>query len=227
MDVIGVQESDGAGAKALADALGWYSYQSSGDLGIVSAYPISAVTPPTDATPAAEATLNVYGQSVSVWVVHLNEADYGPDRAAAGDTDLVAHEKTTVRYAQALAIAHEMAPDIAQAKTAPVIMLGDLASPSGTDGTVDWPVPDVFATAGLTDSLRADYLNPAGNRAYTYNLLSPGGATDRIDYVDFAGPLHAVAAERLYTGWPQPGSADNQWVSNHAAAVTLFQVNKN
>lgn len=226
LDVIGLQETDGTGAQALAGALGWYSYQSSGDLGIVSAYPINAVTPPAGATPAAGATLNVDGQSVRVWVAHLDEADYGPDRAAAGDTDLVAHEKTTVRYAQAVAVAQEMAPDIAGAKTAPVILLGDLASPSGQDGNVDWPVPDVFAGAGLTDSLRAVYPKPADNPAYTYNLLSPGGATNRIDYVDFAGPLHPVDAEALYTGRPQPGSADNQWVSNHAAAVTLFQLNQ-
>jgi hypothetical protein len=148
ISVIGVQASDGTGAQALAGGLG-YSYQSSGDLGIVSAYPVSAVTPPADATPAAGVTLDVYGQPVRVWVVHLDESDYGPDREAAGDTDLVAYEKTTVRYAQAVAIAREMADDIASARQVPVILLGDLASPSGLDGSIDWPVPDVFARAGL------------------------------------------------------------------------------
>jgi hypothetical protein len=68
-----------------------------------------------------------------VWVVHLDESDYGPDREAAGDTDLVAYEKTTIRYAQAVAIAREMADDIASARQVPVILLGDLASPSGLD----------------------------------------------------------------------------------------------
>lgn len=226
LDVIGIQESGGTGAAALAGALGWHCYQSSGDLGIVSAYPVSAITPPAEATPAAGVTLDVHGQPVRVWVAHLDEADYGPGRAAAGDTDLVAHEKTTVRYAQALAVAREMAPDLARAAAVPVILLGDLASPSGADGSTDWPVPDVFARAGLTDSLRAVYPRPASNPAYTYDLLAAGGAADRVDYVDFAGPLRPVAAERLYTGWPQSGSADSQWVSDHAAAVTLFQLSQ-
>lgn len=225
LDVIGVQESDGTGARALADALGWYSYQSSGDLGIVSAYPVSAVTPPTSSTPAAGVTLTVNGHRVRVWTAHLDEADYGPDRAAAGAKDLVEHEKTTVRYAQATAIANEIAPDIAAAKKSatPTILLGDLASPSGKDGKFDWPVPDVFAHAGLTDSLRAAYPRAASRPGYTYNLLATGGATDRIDYVDYAGQLGVIDAESLYTGRPQPGSRTNQWVSDHAAAVTLFQ----
>lgn len=225
LDVIGLQESNGTGATAIADGLGWYCYQSGGDLGIVSAYPITEVTAPTAATPAAGATLNVHGRPVRVWVVHLDEADYGPARAATGATDLVAHEKTTVRYAQAVATARAMASDIANAKYIPVILLGDLASPSSEDGTVDWPVPDVFAQAGLIDSLRAVDPKPVDNPAYTYDLLDPGGATARIDYVEFAGPLQPIAAERLYTGWPQPSSVDDQWISNHAAAVTLFQLN--
>lgn len=224
LDVIGVQESGGSGAQALADALGWHVYQSSGDLGIVSAYPINAVTAPTANTPAAGVTLNVDANQVRVWAAHLDEADYGPDRAAAGATDLVAHEKTTLRYQQANEIAKEIAPDLAHVGTTPVILLGDLASPSGTDSSVDWPVPDVFAHAGLTDSMRAVYPRPADNPGYTYNLLDTKGASNRIDYVDYAGPLQPLDAEALYRGSPQPDTSANTWVSNHAAAVTLFQM---
>lgn len=238
LDVVGVQGSDGTGAKDLANALGWHSYQSSGDLGIVSAYPITQVTPPTSTTPAAGVTLNVDGRTVRVWVTHLDESDYGPSRAAAGDKDLVAHEKQTLRYRQAQAVVRELRPDLARSSQTPVIMLGDLASPSGTDwtnatsaqhdnaGAVDWPVPQLFAEAGLRDSLRTAYPNAATDPANTYSLVAPGGASDRVDYVDYAGHLKVIDAESYYTGQPQsdPDAAGNDWPGDHAAAVTLLQL---
>lgn len=238
LDVIGVQESDGAGAKTLADALGWHSYQSSGDLGIVSAYPISDVTAPTDAVPAAGVTLDVSGRKVRVWATHLDESDYGPDRAAEGKDDLVAHERQTIRYQQAQAVQKAIGPDLAKSSSTPVILLGDLASPSGSDwtaatsadhdnaGAVDWPVPKLFTNAGMKDSLRIAYPDPTANPANTYSLVGSEGATDRVDYVDYAGKLQVIDAEAYYTGTPDPlpDVAGNDWPSDHAAAVTLFQL---
>lgn len=238
LDVIGVQESEGTGAKELADALGWHCYQSSGDLGIVSAYPISDVTVPTSTVPAAGATLDVDGRNVRVWATHLDESDYGPDRAAAGQTDLVVHEETTLRYHQAQAVARVIGHDVAGSGRTPVVMLGDLASPSGSDwttatsadhdnaGAVDWPVPKLFVGAGLKDSLRAVRPDPTQDPANTYSIVAPDGATDRIDYVDYAGPVKVIDAEAYHTGAPdpQPDIAGNDWPSDHAAAVTLFQL---
>jgi hypothetical protein len=255
IQVVGVQESGGTAAAEIAKDLGWHYYQadaatSGGDLGLISAYPISGLVPPTAATPAVGATLDVDGQDVRVWTAHLDETGYGPEAACLGGesaAQLVSAEKASVRYAQATAIAAEMAPDLTAAATAtgaPVVLLGDLASPAASDwtaatsashcdaGAVDWPVPDVFTAAGLTDSYRAAFPDAAAHPGATWSPTVTTDADgrpepqDRIDYVDYAGHLSVVGAESLYTGWVSSASGDasTTWPSDHAAAVTMFQL---
>ncbi|MGN6128378.1 MAG: LamG-like jellyroll fold domain-containing protein [Humibacter sp.] len=149
LELVGVQESEGTGAKQLADALGWYSYQSGGDLGLLSAYPISSVTEPTAASPAVGVTVTVNGVPVRVWVAHLDE----------GASD-------ATRSAQAQAIAAEIKPDLAGAKTTPVVLLGDLATSAAN-------ITGMFTSAGLTDT--------GAGTAPTYSLVAAGGATDRVE----------------------------------------------
>lgn len=243
IQVLGLQETGGRAAAELAHDLGWYSYQSSGDLGIVSAYPISDVTEPTATTPAAGVTLDVRGRHLRVWTAHLDESGYGPDRACGGSTtpaQLVNAEKASTRYAQASAIAQKIASDVAGA--VPVVLLGDLASPAGTDwttvtkaahcnvGAVSWPVPELFTGsggAGLIDSYRQAFPDPAANPGTTLSPLAPAAAMtsrDRVDYVAYAGPLQVAGAESLFTGWTDAdGQTRTSWPSDHAAAVTLFR----
>jgi hypothetical protein len=244
LQVVGLQETAGKAATSLARDLGWYSYQSAGDLGIVSAYPISDVTEPTATTPAAGVTLDVDGHRVRVWTAHLDEAGDGPAAACAGSgaSQVVAAERASTRYAQATAIAQQIAPDLAASAAAtsptPVLLLGDLASPSGADwteatkarhcglGAVSWPVPDVFRSAGLTDSYRTAFPDPAAAPGTTLTPLAPATGTasqDRVDYVSYAGPLQVMGAESLFTGATDAdGETTTQWPSDHAAAVTLF-----
>lgn len=244
VQVIGLQETGGTAAAELAADLGWYSWQSAtdqdgGDLGLISAYPISDVIPPTDAIPAAAASIDVNGHTVRVWVTHLDESDYGPDRACFdGATDLAAHEATTTRATQAAAVASAMTGDIAASTGSagtPVLLLGDLASPSASDwtaatsashcnaGPVDWPVPDDFTHAGLADSYRVAYPDPTADPGTTWSPTVTTDANgrpepqDRIDYVDDAGPLQVLGAESYAT-------APTTWPSDHAAAITLFQL---
>ncbi|MCX5401464.1 LamG-like jellyroll fold domain-containing protein [Streptomyces sp. NBC_00102] len=238
----GFQDGGAAMAREVGAALGWDVY-ASGDLGIVSAYPIADAdrVAPTGTAPAAAVTLDVAGTPVRVWNTHLDEADYGPYRACFdGATDLAAHERTTARYAQARAVAQEMAADLTG--DTPVLLLGDLASPSATDwtasaggahcdaGTVDWPVPDVFAGLGLTDSYRVANPDPDSDPGNTWSPVTSGNANgkdepqDRIDYVWYQGDgLHVDEAHALTVGWPSEDDvADNSWASDHAAAVTTF-----
>ncbi|NJP45398.1 OmpL47-type beta-barrel domain-containing protein [Actinacidiphila epipremni] len=240
--VVAFQDGGGTMATKVGAALGWHAY-AAGDLGVVSAYPIAGAgrIAPTGTAPAAAVTLDVDGTPVRVWDAHLDEADYGPYRACFdGATDLAAHERTTTRHAQAEAIAQEMAGDLAG--DAPVLLLGDLASPSAADwtagtsdahcgaGAVDWPVPDVLAGAGLTDSYRVANPDPAADPGTTWSPVTPvhaGGKDepqDRIDYVYYAGDgVHVEEAHALTVGWPSPDDvADNSWASDHAAAVTTF-----
>ncbi|MFD6422883.1 LamG-like jellyroll fold domain-containing protein [Streptomyces sp. NPDC060198] len=238
----GFQDGGAAMAREVGAALGWDVY-ASGDLGIVSAYPIADAdrVAPTGAAPAAAVTLDVAGMPVRVWNTHLDETDYGPYRACFdAATDLAAHERTTTRYAQARAVAQEMAADLSG--DTPVLLLGDLASPSADDwtastggshcgaGAVDWPVPDVFASLGLIDSYRVANPDPDTDPGITWSPVTSAHANgedepqDRIDYVWYAGDgLHVDEAHALTVGWPSEDEvADNSWASDHAAAVTTF-----
>ncbi|MFE0464692.1 endonuclease/exonuclease/phosphatase family protein [Kitasatospora sp. NPDC058965] len=60
-DVVALQETGGTAARALADALGWYAYQSPGSVGVLSRYPLTDVTPATADLPAAGVTVQVPG----------------------------------------------------------------------------------------------------------------------------------------------------------------------
>ncbi|WUH89322.1 hypothetical protein OG900_03630 [Streptomyces sp. NBC_00433] len=241
--LVGFQDGGADMARKVGSALGWYVY-AAGDLGVVSAYPVADADriAPTAAAPAAAVTVDVAGTRVRVWDAHLDEADYGPYRACFdGATDLAAHEKATARYAQARAVAQEMAGDLAG--SAPVLLLGDLASPSGADwtaatsgahcdaGAVDWPVPDVFAGLGLTDSYRVADTDPEADPGDTWSPITSTNGNgkdepqDRIDYVWSSGGLHVEEAHPLIVGWPSEDDvADNSWASDHAAAVTTFTV---
>jgi hypothetical protein len=246
LDVVGVQESGGTAAKALADALGWSSYQSSADLGIVSRYPVSNVVAPTASVPAARVTVALGSKRVQVWTAHLDEANYGPYAVCldgvSGPAELMA-EKSTTRYAQAKAIAAAMSSDLAHASTTPVVLLGDLASPSDLDwtkataaqhcnaGPTAWPVTRVMTQAGLRDSFRVANPSPRSDPGNTWSPvlpIHPGSSTpepqDRIDYVDFAGSLGVVESHALVTGFPapEPDVSANSWTSDHKAAVTTF-----
>ncbi|MGW1469101.1 LamG-like jellyroll fold domain-containing protein [Streptomyces sp. NPDC002308] len=238
----GFQDGGAAMAREVGAALGWDVY-ASGDLGIVSAYPIGDAdrVAPTDTAPAAAVTLDVAGTPLRVWNARLDEADYGPYRACFdAATDLAAHERTTTRYAQARAVAQEMAADLSG--DTPVLLLGDLASPSSADwtdgtsgshcgaGAVDWPVPGVFAGLGLTDSFRVAVPDPETDPGNTWSPITsthPDGRDepqDRVDYVWYAGDaLHVDEAHALTVGRPSEDDvAGNSWASDHAAAVTTF-----
>jgi hypothetical protein len=254
IQVLGMQESGGTLATALAKDLGWFAYQSSGDgsnggdLGLISAYPISQVTAPTAAIPALGATLDVNGEPVRVWTAHLDESGYGPHAVCfdgRSGAQVVAAEQSSTRVAQANAIAAAMHTDIAAAggSGTPVILLGDLASPSGADwtsatssshcnaGAVAWPAPAVFAAAGLSDSYRAANADPASAPGNTWSPLTATDSAgrrepqDRIDYVQYAGRLTILGAESYFTGMTSDdGDLLSQWPSDHAAAVTVFEL---
>jgi hypothetical protein len=242
-DVVALQETGESAAQALGDALGWYTHQSAGGLGVVSRFPLAGATEPTADLPALSATLQLPGHTaVRLWVAQLDEADYGPYAAASYKIAdlLVAAERRTLRHRQALALAAAMRHDLAS--HTPVVLAAGLASPSHLDwtrrtsaahgglGAVAWPVTEALEAAGLTDAFRKAAPDPAKAPGTTWSPVRPvrdgGGAEpqDRIDQVQYAGALKVVEAHSLTTGWPQPvpGTAGNGWPSDHAAAVVTF-----
>ncbi|MGW3954288.1 InlB B-repeat-containing protein [Streptomyces sp. NPDC004752] len=246
--VIGFQDGGHAMAQSVGAALGW-SVHGIGDLGIVSSYPTTPDTKtvfPTASAPAAAQTVSVGGKPVRIWDVHLDESNYGPYGICFdgdGVASVVAKETSTVRYAQARAVAKAMATDLRSGT--PLVLLGDLASPSGKDwttatsashckaGAVDWPVPAVFRAAGLLDSYRTANPDPSAKPGNTWSPVIDTNANgkpepqDRIDYVDYttSGSLELISSDTLFVGRPSANDPSaNSWASDHAAVVTSFRL---
>ncbi|MFD8788215.1 endonuclease/exonuclease/phosphatase family protein [Kitasatospora sp. NPDC059599] len=244
LDVLALQETAGERARTLADALGWYAYQSPGSVGILSRHPLADVTPPTADLPAAAATLQLPGgRAVRFWAAHLDEAGYGPYAVQDGGTaaQAVAAENGSLRLKQAKALAAAVRADAARG--VPVVLAGALASPSHLDwtaataaahggvGPLDWPVTVALQAAGLTDTFREENRDPAKAPGVTWSPTRKRRGDrpepqDRIDYVQYAGPLKLVEAHTLVADWPQPepNAAGNEWPSDTAAAVATFQL---
>ncbi|GJF30801.1 hypothetical protein KNE206_35010 [Kitasatospora sp. NE20-6] len=237
LDVLALQETAGTAAQALAAALGWYAYQSSGSVGILSRYPLAAVTAPTAALPAAAATVQLPGgRSVRFWAAHLDEAGYGPYAVQDGQgaAQVAAAEAASTRGQQAKALAAAVGADVAAGR--PVVLGADLASPSHLDWTgtpgrpvLAWPVTVALQGAGLTDAFRAAHPDPVAVPGDTWSPTrklrgSRPEPQDRTAQVQFAGAPVLVEAHTLVTGWPQaePGAAANGWPSDTAAAVATF-----
>ncbi|WP_371499950.1 hypothetical protein OG871_26510 [Kitasatospora sp. NBC_00374] len=242
LDVVALQETAGTAATALAGALGWYAHQSTGSVGIVSRYPLTAVTGTTAALPAAGVTLQLPGsRSVRFWAAHLNETDYGPYAVQDGRTAAatVASETASTRGRQATALAAAVQADITAGRA--VVLAAGLASPSHLDWTpataaahggvtaLAWPVTVALQNAGLTDAYRLAHPDPAASPGNTWSPTrkvrgAKAEPQDRIDQVQFAGPLGLLEAHTLATGWPQPdpSTAANEWPSDTAAAVATF-----
>ncbi|MFC6595386.1 endonuclease/exonuclease/phosphatase family protein [Kitasatospora paranensis] len=237
LDVLALQETAGSAAQNLATALGWYAYQSAGSVGILSRYPLTAVTTPTTALPAAAATLQLPGgRSVRFWAAHLDESGYGPYAVQDGQSAaaVAAAETASTRGQQARALAAAVQADIATG--VPVVLAADLASPSHLDWTgaggrpaLAWPVTVALQGAGLTDAYRRAHPDPVVSPGATWSPTravrgSKPEPQDRIDQVQFAGPLALAEAHTLATGWPlaEPNAAGNGWPSDTAAAVATF-----
>ncbi|MEU8922960.1 endonuclease/exonuclease/phosphatase family protein [Kitasatospora sp. NPDC048545] len=244
LDVLALQETAGERARTLADALGWYAYQSPGSVGILSRHPLADITPPTADLPAAAATLQLPGgRAVRFWAAHLDEAGYGPYAVQDGGTaaQAVAAENGSLRLKQAKALAAAVRADAARG--VPVVLAGALSSPSHLDwtaataaahggiGPLDWPVTVALQAAGLTDTFREENRDPAKAPGATWSPTRKRRGDrpepqDRIDYVQYAGPLKLVEAHTLVADWPQPepNAAGNEWPSDTAAAVATFQL---
>ncbi|MFJ9609663.1 endonuclease/exonuclease/phosphatase family protein [Kitasatospora sp. NPDC101176] len=244
LDVLALQETAGERAKTLADALGWYAYQSPGSVGILSRHPLTDVTPVTADLPAAAATVQLPGgRTVRFWAAHLDEAGYGPYAIQDGRSaaDVTAAEAASLRGRQATALAAAVRADAA--RNVPVVLAGAMSSPSHLDwtaataaahngvGALDWAVSKALQGAGLTDAFREEHRDPVAFPGATWSPTRKQRGDrpepqDRTDHVHYAGPLKLVEAHTLVADWPQPepNTAANEWPSDTAAAVATFQL---
>ncbi|GGP60897.1 endonuclease/exonuclease/phosphatase family protein [Streptomyces melanogenes] len=228
LDVVALQESAASSADTLARALGWHAYDTAAGVGLLSRFPLDDASAPVADVPAVAATLRLPGdRAVRVWAAQLDEAGYGPYalRDGRSPAEVEAAELKSTRYRQATALLAAMKKDLASRRT-PLVLAAGLASPSHLDrgARLRWPVTVALAAAGLRDAHREAHPRPAREPAATWSPVRPDEPQDRIDQVQYAGPLQVEAAHTLCTGWPRPvpDTAANGWPSDHAAPAVTF-----
>ncbi|MGW7364595.1 endonuclease/exonuclease/phosphatase family protein [Streptomyces sp. NPDC054841] len=233
LDAVALHETGGTAAGPLADALGWHAHDIPAGVGLISRFPLAAPSAPLADLPALAATLRLPGgRGVRLWAAQLDEAAYGPYALKEGRTpaEVEAAELKTVRYQQAGMLLAAMKSDLAASRTTPVVLAAGLASPSHLDrkgrGAVRWPVTAALAKAGLNDAFRDEHPNVSREPGVTWSPVRPGEPQDRIDQVQYAGPLRVEGAYTLCTGWPVPvpDAAGNGWPSDHAAPTVAFSL---
>ena len=250
-DIVGMQETGGSLATALALDLGWFAFQGPGSVALLSRFPISELFPPATGDAGLGARIRVASspvRDVIVWVCHLTAFPYGPYSACLDGlpTSQVLNDEThSGRVHEISSILHDMAPLIAGADSIPVFLMGDFNTPSHLDWTpaasalhcgytLDWPVTRRVADAGLVDSYRRLHPDPVADPGNTWSpvfktFTYPDGTPepqDRIDMIHYAGHATPVAST-VFVIEPIsqfPAVAGNEWPSDHAAVISTFEV---
>jgi endonuclease/exonuclease/phosphatase family protein len=251
-DIVGMQETGGALATALALDLGWFAYQGPGSVALLSRFPISELFPLTSGDAGLGARIRIHSnpvQDVIVWVCHLTAFPYGPYSACLdglGPSQVLNDETQSGRVQQISNILNDMGPFLEDADSIPVFLMGDFNTPSHLDWTpaasalhcgyaIEWPVTLKIEDAGMADSYRDLHPDPVADPGNTWSPIFetftyPDGTPeplDRIDRIHLAGSGITTLSSDVFLVEPIsqfPDVADNEWPSDHAAVVSTFEV---
>jgi endonuclease/exonuclease/phosphatase family metal-dependent hydrolase len=254
-DVIGLQECSPETAGQLAEALGFHRVKSgTGGAQIISRFPILETFPVNGIDPsrAVAAKIRVGDTRFIFYNIHLDAGHYGPYAArTAGATaaQVLEEEAKSPRTAQITGLLASMGGHLAQADVTPVVLTGDFNSPSHLDwvektapahsgiATVAWPATLLPSQAGLIDSFRHLHPDPAAKPGTTWSPIhQQGEPQDRIDFIFHKGLNIRPVSSRTFTtsvaktvgpwGCDISPVADNEWPSDHAAVITVYQFGK-
>lgn len=235
--------------REVAREFGWYYAGPSGDLGVLSRWPVVATYPvPGGGALGARIRLSEDPlQEVIVYSLHLDWRYYGPYAAAApGATaaDILREEGRSDRERQVIALLNSIRTRLEETATTPVIVAGDFNCPSHQDWTaanafrhyghvVDWPVTRRLTDAGLIDSFREVHPDPVAVPGPTWSpLYTEAEPQDRIDFIFYKGEGWRAATSEVFhpvvevqvTDYNHPltPAYNNTWPSDHAAVITRF-----
>lgn len=243
-DIIGVQEMQNATGAAIASALGFhYRQQSSGDIQVMSRYPITA---------SSAGNLGVQielspGQNAWLFNAHLAAYPYQPYDLRDGE--LAMNEAAVIAAANSArgsgTTSYLNAMSSALATGAPLFFVGDFNEPSHLDWTaaaaaatarpydlkVEYPTSKRIVDAGMTDSFRAVHPDEVAKPGYTwtpgypYPTLDSDEVHDRIDVIYHRG--RGVTAVAAATIGPQDGNPNTDiaiagFNADHRAVLATY-----
>lgn len=241
-DVIGFQETSGTAGARLAKSLGYF-HTDKGDTSVLSRYPFAEVLPGTNMATAARIALDGADSQIIFWSAHLGYTPYGPyDFCFDHMTreQVFKREAESGRTPQIQAIIDIVKDEIPKGDKVPVFLVGDFNAPSQLDwteankanhcniGYVEWPTSSIPLKAGLNDTYREVYPDPATNPGTTWSPVHPASEEppDRLDFMYYAGAVDVVESEPVMVGQPKqvPNQAGNEWPSDHKAFLSVYKL---
>lgn len=230
-DVVAIQEMFGSG-ELLADQLGFYYYQRSSGIGVLSRFPMgrtyNVYRPQNAGAVSIELPNNRQIVFCPVWLNYLpNTRAYVSSGRAESDT-IIAREMET-RGTEMRYILWELQSLINNKDNVPIIMAGDFNSGSHLDWTkanrdnnyglvVEFPVSKFIQDAGFIDSFREMYPNEIKFRGHTWPLNLRHGFQDRTDFVYYTGNKLEILSCDIINSYP------NGFPSDHAAVISSFKL---
>jgi exodeoxyribonuclease III len=253
-DVIGVQETrfepadctaevcpatGNSVAKAVAEALGYFHYDQSQENvalwanAVISKYPIGAATPNDLGVP-----LNVNGQTVWLFNIHLDDEPYQPYQAMGIEYGPAPFTKVPAELIDWANKTRSPAMDLLfadmKAASGVILVTGDFNEPGFGDWTdaavmagqhpvaVAWPTTGRLIAAGFSDAYRAIWPDPVAKPAYTWTPMGdeadPEDHHDRIDFV-FVKGANVTDAAIVGEDGPRSDVKVVPWPADHRAVV--------
>ncbi|KAJ3480819.1 hypothetical protein NLG97_g7975 [Lecanicillium saksenae] len=192
---------------------------------------------------AAHVNLDGPDSSIIVWSAHLGYTLYGPYDICfdhKGVDTVLQHEKESGRTPQMQEIIDVIKTQLPNSNKVPVFLVGDLNAPSQLDwteankgnhcnyGYIPWPTSDIPLKAGLTDSYRELYPDPAKNPGITWSPVHSASdePPDRLDFMYYHGAVKVKSSEPVMVGQPKnvPNQANNEWPSDHKSFESVCEL---
>lgn len=238
-DIIMMQEAYGI-QHMLADSLGYYlkTYSSKDNLALYSRFPFEAIKwrAPFNSNPAYITLPN--GRQVlfaDCWLRYAYRPEYtsgyanlgwNPDQWVSEDSVLALAD---IKDILTLDVYPNLKADM------PVILTGDFNSCSHLDwterakplhygyGPVEFPVSRYMYSQGFKDSFREMHPDEVEWQCGTVSAIWGQMQMSRIDFIYYRGQALKVLSSKVIRTAPE---IDYVWASDHAAVITVFQVDK-
>lgn len=211
-DIAGLEETTSDHATTIGQQLGWYSWQSSKSVGIVSKYPI--VEEYGEITRAGGVRVNVskpnpkdnsstISKEVNLWSIHTEAYPYGPYEFCynhLSDQEVTGNETSCERLPQVEQTLEGIQGQIDAAGNGsgpPIVFTGDFNAPSHLDWTANasslhcgyeyaWPTSVAAINHGLLDSFRTVNPDPFKVPGTTWSPIYPydSGTTGPVEPQD-------------------------------------------
>jgi endonuclease/exonuclease/phosphatase family metal-dependent hydrolase len=232
-DIVSLQETFASGPM-IADELGFYYYQRSEGLSVLSRYPLGDSYNIYRSRVSGAITIELPRNNQAVFCpVYLSYLPNNGPLIMSGnaDADSVVMREMETRGAEMRYIVWELQSLVNRNDQVPLILAGDFNSGSHLDWTeanrknrydlvVEYPTTKMLENAGFVDSYRELYPNEVTNPGFTWSPRFREVLHDRINFIFYNGsslqPSQSIVIDTHPLGFP----------SDHAALVTTFKWKK-